>query len=250
MYDSQEEIQMKKSLVALFLGIMVAFAPTSASAMRSISDRALKFLTGQAGMSDEAQSIVEQTKVYISAITNGRTSEVLQTHGDGGVADILGNTGVGFNADNISTILQSMTGTNTTDSQVSGLASSYGETSAESQKLTGVSNKYVNTVNPETGVEDLFITRYMTITEGRCPILSDMLIYNNQALNLGLSSTHVEGIVIGMPTFELHTTSMKYDVGLLNQPDASNSEKHYLQFYQGPTTQATLGGIIEVTTRE
>ncbi|BCS95564.1 hypothetical protein DSLASN_11960 [Desulfoluna limicola] len=241
---------MKKSLVALFLGVMLAFAPASASAMRAISDHALKFLTGQAGMSDEAQAVVEQTKIYISAITNGRTSEIMQTSWDGGVSDILGNTGVGFTGDMFSSILQSLTGTDATSGQNSGLVSSYGETSPESQALTGVSYRYVNTVNPETGIEDLFITHYMTITEGRCPILSEMLTYNNKALNLGLSSTHVEGIVVGMPTFEIHHTSHSYDVGLLNQPDASNSDKHYLQFSQGPTTQATLGGIIEVTTRE
>lgn len=234
---------MKHVVLAHALSLMIAISPAPALAMKAIAVPDLKILTGQAGMSDEAQ-----TTVYLSPITNGRTAEIMQVHWDGGITDVLSYTGVKLSDDMVSTILQSLSGAMGGTS--SDLASAYGETSVESQTVTGVSYKYVNTINPETGVEDLFTTRYMTITPGRCPNLSDMLKHNNRVFNMGLAFTTVNGIVITLPTIEIHATAEIYDVGLPNTSDASNSDKKYLKFSRGPTTQATLGGVIEVMTRE
>ena len=177
-----------------FFGIIaaaaIALAPMSASALEALTDNALNSVTGQAGVTIAADDIVLETWIGETRYTD--------TDGTDGIAGSL----VISNQHTVQTLqgISSSTdpGTFTT---LHSVGVELTKTSLDAAALAGMGGA--------------FIAQGLIIDVGTCAIYSAGASYNATLAAGGTPTTlTMAGVVIGLPTLELNTSSDTYTVGI------------------------------------
>ena len=104
---------------------------------------------------------------------------------------------------------------------------------------------YANDFLDQAGVANLGTWNHaaaLTIDVGRCAALSAGVEANN---NAPAGAVTVAGVVIGLPTLLINTTSDTYNVGV-TMTGAVNNGANFIRVSKGESTMAILGGTVEI----
>jgi hypothetical protein len=224
-----------KKFTGFIAAAAIAFAPMSASALTALTDNAMNDVTGQAGVSITVDDVVMETWVGTTMYTDldGSATGALAT-GDY-VADVAASLVIS-NKHTIKTF-QAITGYDAVD----GL---YSPGIELTQKTLGAFNLDTD----DDHIADAYEAHAIKIDVGTLDILSDGKAYNNGAgVGTGDAALQVTGVVIGLPTLEINTSSDTYTVGVV-QTDAVNqgAQVTFIQVTTGAKTQHILGGVLEI----
>lgn len=246
---------MKKSVLSLMVGTALLISPLAASAMTPMTASGMKDATGQAGVSIALDDIKLESFVGATTYTD-----------DDGYVTLLESAAGATNGSTSITI-----GNKHTVKYINAIIG--GATSAKAQALSGQAHTYVNTMDAGTPAvvdntdplnpviitpavapaQTLFETKALTIDAGTCRLLTAGLTANKTAAAAGtalagfalLPTTNIAGVVIGLPTVEIVTSSDSYDISV-SQAGALNSGKKFINISKGASSLAILGGVVEI----
>ena len=206
-----------KKFTGFIAAAAIAIAPMSASALTALSDNAMNDVTGQSGVSIAIDDVVLETWVGATTYT-----DLDGTNGDAGSITIEDkHTVKSFNA----------------------ITQYDGAVGIESIG-TGLTKKTIDAaalakMNNATG----FI-KALTIDVGNCSVLADGGTTNMTLLGTPTNIT-VAGVVIGLPTLEIVTSSDEYKI-TAGLSGAVNDGHDYIQVTTGEKVQHILGGVLEI----
>jgi hypothetical protein len=222
---------MKKILA---MAVVLMMVPFSAYALEMLTEEVMDEVTGQAGVS----IAVDDVKIF------QHITSLEYTDSDGAfIGDAAGSVGIAN--------LKMMVNINAiTSLDGSGLPVSPGQ-SAVFGDYTDPSYATFDFSNADTdgdGLYDAFEARPIKIDVGNCAALTAGLTNNNATLYGGLlPSVNVAGVVIGLPTVEIHQSALEFDV-VLTQAGSANADGGgtFGTISIGEQTVSLLGGTLEI----
>ncbi|MCF8026450.1 MAG: hypothetical protein K9K82_13310 [Desulfobacteraceae bacterium] len=276
---------MKRLVIALITAAFI-FAPMSASALEMMSDKNMKDVTGQAGVSIGIDDIViyqESVADVTYRDTDGLTvvNPYYESFDVGGQANSTKTSGldmVGVKidyADNMKKLItiDAIESESAGDYSTSSLNDLFGTTDvgilSSMQILNNLQSITTSGYDPLNGnVADSFTSGLspLSIDVGSCPVLSRGLEYNTAAgvqyadpgdtstmlTNTGVTAD-VAGVIIGLPTVEISTyhnndtREIKVVSADTSDAEAINEGKAFIQIEDsGYSKMAILGGTVEI----
>ena len=234
---------MKRLIIALISAAFI-LAPMSASALEMMSDQNMKDVTGQAGVSIAIDDVVLFQHIGYTRYTD-----------TDGIGDIVvgGTTSPDAQASVLMTdrtslqLINAIAPMDTLGTYSGGAITTIGDIAAEFTY-----NQDVITGGP-TGFEDVDISGFtweaspLTIDVGYAKLVS---IAQDLSTPQSVGTADVTGVVIGLPTVEIHTGESTYDVGVVRGDktaftDAGDSDR-LIRIENGASTTAILGGHVEI----
>lgn len=254
---------MKRSLLAHALGIALALAPVSASAMKAISVHGLKAMTWEAQFN---LGEVEQADPDLSSTSDGQYTEALLAYAGEDPADILGYTGVVFTDGESAAILQALTRLVGTRRQTSPttmdkfeMASTHAQKAADG-KLAEMIHATITASEHKVWEKALAITNSLPTEKKPTKILPKILsqtpnarplnpdiqvIRDGPPADLGLKQQiYVDSSLHQHPVMTVQSGPKTYDVG--DNYDKKKSKLIKGKFTKGTTTLTTTSGQLEV----
>lgn len=208
---------------AMVLAVLMLL-PLNAFALQPMSEDNMGQITGQAGVSIAIDDVIMYQNIDMLMYTDADGID-----GPGGAA-----AGGSIGIDNLSMTVN-INGITSLDA--SGLPVSPNR--ACQGTYTGVAAGDFN--NTAAG----FVAKALTIDAGALTVLSAGMANNNTVLGLGLPSTTITGVQIGLPTVEIVQSAITLDV-VATGTGAINSGLSYGTIEIGQVTMAVLDGVVEI----
>lgn len=222
---------MKKLLVIATILMMV---PCSAFALEMLTEDVMDQVTGQAGVSIAVDDVVIYQNITSLSYTDG---DGVFT-GDAAASVGIANLKMMVNINAITSL------------DASGLPVSPGQSAIFGDYVDPAyaTFSFLNADTDADGLYDAFEARPIKIDVGNCATLTAGLTNNNATLYGGLlPSTNVAGVVIGLPTVEIHQSALEFDVVLTQTGSANaNTGGTFGTISIGEQTIAILGGTLEI----
>lgn len=217
---------MKKILAMAAVLMMVPF---SAYALEMLTEDVLDEVTGQAGVS----IAVDDVKIYQHITSLSYTDSDGAFSGDAAASIGIANLKMMVNINAI-TSLDTTTGLPVSPGQ----SAVFGDYTDPAY----ASFDFYNTDTGTDGIYDAFIAHAISIDVGECTTLTA------GAHNNGVPATmNVAGVVIGLPTVEIHQSALEFDV-VLTQAGSYNANTGgtFGTISIGEQTIGILGGTLEI----
>jgi len=237
------ETKMKKTIISMIIGVSLAVAP-SAFALTQMSDSNMKAATGQAGVSITLDNVVIEQFVGATTYTDADGYD-----GNGGSIVISDkHTIKGYNAL-----------TNGTDFAADGYTAPWVKAAALSIDV-GTCNILMagNNANKDAIVAagqnvaiDSLITAGDKAASAATLMAAGVTDHISEANGLyefstaGWADMDVVGVVIGLPTLEITTTTDTYSVGVA-MAGAINDGDNFITISKGASKMAIVSGVVEI----
>jgi hypothetical protein len=254
-----------KRFNSLVLGALIAMAPMSASALEALTDSSMNDVTGQAGV-----SIAIDEVVLVQHIGESKYTDTDGTDGVNGASIVIGNK---FAVKHINAILSAtdtyagnLDAANTFDytgyfEKARALSIDVGVCSlltegnnnnkdaldagkiALIEGVIGGADGDITTAGDNLDKDATAAALYAAGATDSISEARGLYEYATQATAWG--DMNVAGVVIGLPTLEIHTSADSYDVGI-ESAGAINDGNKYIKIEKGASTLAILGGTLEI----
>jgi hypothetical protein len=219
---------MKRIVILLALTMLL---PLNAFALQPLSQNDMGSIAAQAGVS----IAIDDVKLYQNI------GYLTYTDADGTTNTFAGITDPGSGSISISNLYMMVNINAITSLDANGMPVSPGR--AIQGTWGAGTTPYFNYNN--AGGDTVFQAKPLTIDVGTLNVLSAGLANNNTVLGLGLPSTTVAGVQIGLPTMEITQTALTFDI-TTNYTGAVNDGASYGKISIGNNTLGILDGVVEI----
>jgi hypothetical protein len=209
-----------KKFTGFIAAAAIAIAPMSASALTALTDNAMNDVTGQAGVSIAIDDVVMETWVGETKYTD---------------------VGGAFTGDGDASLVIA-------DKHTVKFYNAFGAVAAGVLHSPGANGLIKSTVHADAQAQMGSPAHALTIDVGTALTLSAAASINNggdPTDPTDVLNQRIAGVIIGLPTLEIHTVSDSYEVGI-SSTGAENTGANFILVENGAKTQHILGGTLEI----
>ena len=206
-----------KRLTGIIAAATIALAPLSASALEVMNEKAMSDITAQAGVSIAIDDVILFQHVDETRYT-----------------DTVDDTGAGGG----SIVISEKTALKTLNAIAPGLYGQVGDLSSQFHYDADGITDGTDTIVEGADLPD-WAASPLTIDVEEAHLIS-------VADQLGGGAGGITGVVIGLPTLEIHTTADSYTVGVVAEGADLENETTLIKIEKGASTLAILGGHVEI----
>ncbi len=220
-----------KRLTGIIAAATIALAPLSASALEVMNDKAMNDVTAQAGVSIAIDDVILYQNVEETRYTD--------TDGIGALSDSLNDSpaSIIIGEKTAVKVLNAIAPTNLVPTAMIGdlgASHEYNETDIDGTSI-GANINVAGTA--------MWSASPLTIDIGHATLISIATDISDGSLDHDVDTA---GVVIGLPTLEITTTSDTYSIGIAKSDADLDTTNTLIQVEKGASTLAILGGHVEI----